>query len=305
MSNFLREVQLFVGPLSEVEGGGNSEEAIVINSSGLDRDLNIEFKVDKNTMGSPNFSTITLYNLSTKTRQALSRVKTNIQLQAGYKTGNTTLQTIAQGAIASIISERDGGDVKLTINAYDGGEGLGLGRFSQSYQGQIELGKIVEDIAKTVPGVSVSKSNIVLGNQKVGTKGMTFSGRTKTILDKLARSWGFDWSIQNGVFKAITDQATSNNTFEISTELGNLLHVTPRIDNVLQTVTGIDITAVLDPRLEPYDNVKLVSTVAPELNNTYKITNLTHQGSIRGDIWVTNVQCLFFFDQITPSGATT
>ena len=305
MSNFIREVQLFIGPLSEVEGGGNSQQAILLKSSGLDTELNISFKVDKNTMGSPNFSTITLYNLSTETRQALSKVKTNLQLQAGYKTGNTVLQTIAQGAIASVISERDDGDIKMTLNAYDGGEGLGVGRFSKSYQGQIALSKIVEDIAGTIPGVAVSNSNIVLGNQKVGAKGMTFSGRTKTILDKLARSWGFDWSVQNGVFKAIPDQASSNNTFEISTKLGNLLHVTPRIDNVLQTVTGIEITAVLDPRLQPYDNVKLISTVAPELNNTYKITNLTHQGDIRGDIWVTNVQCLFFFDQITPSGATT
>jgi hypothetical protein len=305
MSNFLREVQLFVGPLSEVEGGGDSKKAIILNSSGLDRELNISFKVDKNTMGSPNFSTITLYNLSTETRQALSKVKTNLQLQAGYKTGNSVLQTIAQGAIASVISERNDGDIKMTINAYDGGEGLGVGRFSKSYQGQIELGKIVKDIADTIPGASVSSSNIVLGNQKVGTKGMTFSGRTKTILDKLARSWGFDWSIQGGVFKAIPDQATSNNTFEVSTELGNLIHVTPRLDNVLQIITGIDITAVLDPRFQPYDSVKLVSTVAPELNNTYKITNLTHQGDIRGDVWTTTLQCLFFFDQITPSGVTT
>ncbi len=304
MTNFIREVQMFVGPLSEVQGGGDKQQAIILKSSGLDSDLNIVFKVDKNTMGSPNFSTIEIHNLSTETRQALSKVKTNVELQAGYREGNTALQTIAIGSIASIISERIEGDIKMTVNAYDGAEGMGVGKFSKSYAGQVQLSKIVTDVANSIPGIQISSANIKLGTQPVGKKGMVLAGRSTTILNKLSRNWGFSWSVQNGVFKAIPDEAKAGATFEVSTELGNLLHVTPRIDNVLQTVTGVEITSILDPRLQPYDNVKLISTVAPELNNTYQITNLTHQGDVHGDVWTTVIQCLFNLGQIQPSEVT-
>lgn len=297
MSNFIREVQLFIGPLDEVQGGGSRTQAIVIKSSGKQNEQRLGFTVQKNTMGSVNSSQIVIYNLSQKTRQIIAKSGTNIILQAGYKQGNLTLQTIAKGSVSNTISERQGGDIITTINALDGAQGTAIGRFSNSYKGQIELSKIVEDVARKIPGVQVSKNEIKL-TDKMGKKGATFTGRCTHILDRLSRHWGFSWSIQNGVFKALPDESTSGNLFEISTKLGNLIHTTPRIDNVLQVVTGVEINSVLDPRIQPYDQVKLTSSVSPSLDGTYQITNLTHSGDTHGNQWVTNLQCLYNLGQI-------
>lgn len=304
MTNFIRQVQLFIGPLSEVQTPNTPNSALVLSSTGQDDELNINFQVEKNTMGTPNVCSIDIFNLSSATRQTISKVQTNFILQAGYLEGNLPLQTIAKGAIAATISSREGPNTRLTIKALDGAQGMGLGKFSKSYQKNIALSTIVKDVAQSIPGTEVDASNINIGTYQVGSGGLSLAGRSKDILDKLARQWGFDWSVQNRVFKAISDESSSGNTYQISSQLGNLLHITPRIDNVLQIVTGVDILAVLDPRLQPYDKIQVVSTVAPELNNTYKITNLTHTGQIRDNVWTTQLQCLFTLDQITAGGST-
>lgn len=294
-------MQVFIGPLSEIQGGGDANQAIVIKSSGRFDEQRISFTVDRNTMGSPNFTRITIYNLTESTRQIIAKSGTNVLLQAGYKQGNLAIQTISRGAIASSISERSQGDVVTTINVYDGLQGLGVGRFSKSYNGQQKLSKIIGDIARQIPGVTVNSQEIQLGNQTLGKKGLSLNGRCNNLLDRLSRQWGFSWSIQNGVFKAIPDEATTGSTFDVSTELGNLLHTTPRIDNVLQVVTGVEIKSILDPRMQPFDKVNLTSSVSPSLNNTYQITNLTHAGDTHGVQWTTTMQCLYNIGQIQPS----
>lgn len=291
--SYIREVQLFIGPLTEIQGGGDPNQAILIKSSGLSSDLNISFRVQKSIMGTPGFASIVVYNLTNETKQVLAKSKTNILLQAGYQQGENALQTIAQGAIASTQSERDGGDIKTTIISYDGLQGMGLAVSNKNYAKQVQLATIVKDLASDIKGVAVNTDEIKLDDTlQTGTKGMSLSGKTTDLLADLAHQYGFSWSVQSGVFKAVPDITSTGNIYDISSADGNLIHATPVISNVLQQITGVEITSVLDPRIQPYDFVNLTSTVNPQLNNKYYVQDVVHTGETHGEQWVTVIKTL-------------
>lgn len=290
--SYLREVQVFIGPLTESQGGGDTSQAIVVKSAGRDDEQRIVFKVNKSLVGN-NFSTISIFNLKSSTRQILQKQATNIILQAGYKDGPQSIRTIAIGSLSPTISSRQEGDIKTTFSAYDGLDGLSLGVFNNSYKGQVRLINIVKDLAASLPGVKVQDASVQIDDTTFGQKGIVLSGRSTNLLDKLAREWGFSWSIREGVFQAVSDQSAGGTSYPFSTESGNLLHVSPRLENVLQPITGIEITTLLDPRIQPNDQIVLNSSVMPELNNTYRVTNVIHSGDTHGQQWTSTIQCLF------------
>ncbi len=294
IGSYLRQIKLAIGPLQEDQGGGVEEQAILFETTGKATEQRINFVVKKDTMGGASFATINLYNLTKDTKQVIARSKTNIQLDAGYEQGDIKLQTIAQGGVTSSINSRPaGGDIITTVVAYDGIAGMGLGKFNQGYAGQVQLKTILKDVAGSLDGVTVDDASIkVSESTRVGTKGLVVTGRSTSILNKLAQRWGFSWFVQNGTFHAIEDQTTTGNVYLISNENNNLINASPRIDNIYQIITGVDVTTVLDPRLQPFDFIELVSQVNPQLNNTYKITNITHSGDSHGGQWTTNIQCL-------------
>lgn len=305
---FIRRAQLFIYTIAETIADADTAQAIVIDSSGLSDELRMVFRIEKNIgyMGMPNVFEISLYNLSNATKQLLSKEAIAIEFQLGYEEGLDGVVKVARGGISTVSSERDEGDIKTTITCFDGLAGIAEANSSRSYLGSIALAKIIKDLASDIPGVEVSEYNIKLDNNKVvGSKGRVFSGRTSTILDKLAREFGFNWSIQLGVFKVLQDDFTQGNLYQISTQAGNLINASPRLDNVNQVINGIDITTVLDPRIQPGDLIELTSTVNPVLNNTYQITTITHIGDTHGDTWVSEIQCLLNDKQLISASANT
>lgn len=305
---YIREAQLLIYPLSEAQGGGSEALAVIISSTGLTDEIRMTFRIEKNIcdMGMPSVFEITLYNLSTATKQLLSKQATNIELQLGYKEGLNGVVKVARGGISTVASERDEGNIRTTITCFDGLAGVAEANSGKSYVGSTVLAKIVKDLANDIPGVEVSELNIKLNNNMVtGSKGRVLSGRTSSLLDKLAREFGFNWSIQLGVFKVLQDDFTQGNLYTISTKDGNLINASPRLDNVNQVINGIDITTILDPRIQPGDLVQLTSTVNPVLNNTYIVTTITHVGDTHGDAWVSEIQCLLNDQQVIAASANT
>lgn len=305
---YIRQAQLFIYPLSEALGGGSAAQAIVIKSSGLSDDLRMTFRIEKNigSLGMPNVFEITIYNLSSATKQLLSKQATNIELELGYEEGLAGVVKVARGGISTVASERDEGNIRTTLTCFDGLAGIAEANSGKSYVGSTIVAKIVKDLADDIPGVEVSELNIKLSNNLItGTKGRVLSGRTSCLLDKLAREYGFNWSIQLGVFKVLQDDFTQGNLYTISTKAGNLMNASPRLDNVNQVINGVDITTILDPRIQPGDLVQLESTVNPVLNNTYVVTTITHVGDTHGDAWVSEIQCLLNDAQVIAASANT
>jgi hypothetical protein len=305
---FIRQAQLLIYPIAESVDTADTVQAIVIDSSGLPDELRMVFRIEKNicSLGMPNVFEISIYNLSNATKQLLSKQATAIEFQLGYKEGLDGVVKVARGGISTVASDREEGDIKTSITCFDGLAGLAEANSSRSYVGSIALAKIVKDLANDIPGIEVSELNIKLDNTKaVGSKGRVFAGRTSSILNKLAREFGFNWSIQLGVFKVVQDNFTEGNLYQISTAAGNLINASPRLDNVNQIINGVDITTILDPRIQPGDLIELTSTVNPVLNNRYQITSISHIGDTHGDTWVSEIQCLLNDAQVIAASANT
>lgn len=293
--SFIRQSQVFIFPLSEASGIKNKSSAIVLSSSGLDTELRIVFTVSKNlmAMGMPNTLQVSFYNLASATKQFLSKKSSAFLLEAGYKEGGVPLQTVATAGISSVISKREKEDIVTTIFGYDGQAGLAASVSSKAYQGVTQLKQIVADLADDIEGVEVSDAGLLIDESiMTGSKGRVLTGRTSTLLQKLAREFGFSWSINNGIFKAVQDTFTSGDLFVISSKAGNLINVSPRIDNIVQRVVSVEINSIFDPRINAGDLVRVESEATPLANGTYQVTNVTHVGDTHSDAWNTNITCM-------------
>ena len=292
MASFIREIQLKIGPLKEKDSNDDSTKSLIIKSSGLDNEFNIDFQIVK-TLATV-VTTIQVYNLSEATRQTIAQPALSVIVQAGYRQGDLPLQTIAQGAIESVVDTRVEGDIKTTIKFVDGLSGLAIGKFTRSYRGQQKVSTIVKDVATNLPGIKVSADNIKV-DALTGKKGRVLAGKASDVLDSLGRSYGFTWGVRNKVFVALDDQKTSGKTFSISAASGSLLRASPLLQNILQIKVGVEIETLLHPQINPNDKIQLNSLVNPSLNHsTYKVTGISHSAGIRStSSWNTTIQCLF------------
>ncbi len=271
MSDFLRYCELVVGPLADWQNnGGNRNQAIKIVADGSNKNLRIGFNANKTITGEPNKIDILVYNLSNQTRQAIRSNLTKIELIAGYESSRDSVGLVASGAIMSVVSRRQGSDIITNITAYDGYGGMVRGAYSRAFASGTSLAQAVRDVAGTIAGVTVGKINVT-GN--LPAKGIALSGSSTAQLNKLADQFGFSWSVQDGIFQAISDKSDSGNGFSFSSQ-SNLITCVPLLNGPLQVQVGVEIAAKFDARMKPGDRMIVQSDVAPQLSGTYKATSV-------------------------------
>lgn len=289
MSEFIRRVQVLIGPLTEVEGGGNKSRAISIDSTGRAEDYRIQFAVTKTITGAPNVTKLRVTNLPEKERLGIKASHTNVQLYAGYMAG-VQPQLLSKGGVMSSLSVHDGSEIVTAFNALDGYESMTLGTFRRSYGQGVQLSSVVTDLANSMPGITIGTINI---DGTTDFKGIASSGRTVDTLNKLANQYGFSWSIQNGIFQALKDNVPLNRAFNISWQNKSLIGCSPILNGPAQIQSGIEIKATLDPRVAPGTQVRLESKISPGLNGTYPVHAVDFSGDTHGDDYTMVIKSYF------------
>lgn len=260
-------------------------------SDGTRKTLDIKFSVEKTIGNSPNESTVTLTNLSSRTKEAFllltNKQRITVELYAGYE--DEGLALIATGDLVKLFPERQGSSDIFTLTFLDGFGAYTKSHLETQFRAGTSLNDIVFALAKSFEknGVQVDKTKIDLKGT-VGKRGYSVQGRTATILDYLANSFRFTWSIQNGVFQAYMDNEKKQNSkadFVISVKNRNLLKATPEIGEAYMTQIGMKIEAVLNAKCRPGDIIQLESEVYPWYNGNYEIYNLTMEGSAKDVDW--------------------
>ena len=260
-------------------------------SDGTRKTLDIKFSVEKTIGNSPNESTVVLTNLSSKTKEALllltNKQKITVRLYAGYE--DEGLSLIATGDLVKLFPERQGSSDIFTLTFLDGFSAYTNSHLETQFKSGTSLNSVVLTLAKSFEkdGVQVDPTKIDLDGT-IGKRGYSTQGRTATILDYLANSYRFTWSIQNGVFQAYMDDRKKQNSkadFVISVKNRNLLKATPEIGEAYMQQIGMKIEAVLNSKCKPGDVVQLESNVYPWYNGNYEIYNLTLEGSAKDVDW--------------------
>lgn len=268
--DFLRYCELIIGPLADWQGGGATSEAVRVVADGTNQNLRVAFNVNKTITGAPNQIDVSIWGLSRQTLQQVRGNLSRIQIVAGYLSSADSAGLVASGGILSAIPERQGADIVLRLTALDGYGGMVRGAYSRSFDGRTPISSVIQDIATSLPGVTVGQIDV---DGQLFQKGQQFSGSTTGQLNRLADQYGFSWSVQDGVFQAVSDQRDTGRDFFFTSEL-NLITAVPLLNGPLAANVGVEVTAKFDARMKPGDRMTIQSSINPSLNGSYKATSV-------------------------------
>lgn len=277
----IRQAELLIGPLSEDAGGGPTSQALRIFSDGSRTGLRVSFSVKKTLISAPNASEIKVYNLAPNSRERIRASLARVRLNVGWQ--NVGISTLTNGGLLSAVTEKQGPDFITSFQALDGYGGQVKGVANDTFEGAQGVSEVVRTLAAKMPGVQIGRIDI---DGRLGGRGRVFSGRASEELDKMARQYGFSWSVQNGVFQAIQDNRSFNRVHLISYRDRNLVKASPVLNGPMQQLTGVEITAILDPRVSPGDTVQLESQNNAQLNGRYKVHEIDYDGDTYDQTWL-------------------
>ena len=261
-------------------------------ADGTRKTLAISFNVSKNSVGEPNESTVVLTNVSPDTRATLlactNKDRATVELFAGYEDDGLTL--LASGDLIKMWPEKQDTENTFTLTFLDGFQAVQNSHLEQ----QFNPGTPIKDIVLSLAG-SFANNGVAVDSTKVhivgaiGSRGYTVSGRTATTLDLLAASYGFTWSIQDGVFQAYMDEnkskKASQKVYSVSYRKQNLLKATPELGEKYMQQIGMKIEAILNPKCKCMDLIDLESLVYPQYDGKYEIHNVQFTGDTNGTDW--------------------
>jgi hypothetical protein len=262
----------------------DQEPFLTLKSDGSRDGLQIVFTINKTFVGIPNESNIDIYNLKPATRKTLMQPNLQAELFVGWKNIDTVL--LSSGDVIQVVPTKEGISNKTTLTLMDGMGAISSSVLKRTYNAETSVKSIVFDLASNMEGVIVDQNRIDVEG-KVGKKGYTVSSRIAIELDKLARSYNFTWSIQNGIFQAIKDGKAGKTKHEISSAAGNLFSAVPQLQDpgmldAAQLQLGMTITAFMEPKIIPGDIVTLKSKFVPIYDGDYTVHTIDFNGDTNG-----------------------
>lgn len=257
--------------------------------------LRIAFEITKSIKSYPNLATIQIYNPNSETSAMLNIKYAEIILNAGYQ-GRVRL--LFKGQVRNTLESSDGIDNILTVYAGDGEVDWQNSIFNKTISENITISQLVRDLANTLNNTMIGALE---GLERPADKvyGQTLSGNSKDILDTLAKDYGFDWSIQDGMLITVPqDQVISDREAVLVTG------ATGMIGSPTITEIGANVTTLLNPDLMPTRAFKIESLGSQtsignlqfrELRKTraegsYKTIQVTFSGDTHSDNWYSMVE---------------
>lgn len=188
--------------------GQPGEEGVLLgaNTGVSGMPLHISFSIEKGDKESNNTATVKLWNLSPATIAEIGRKNAVLELRAGY---GANLPLILAGDISKSITEQENANQVTTIEVVDGLVAVRDTYTSISFAKKTNGLMIIDSIANSM-GVSylISEDAKKKLEQKLFANGYSAVGAGKTVLQKICRTCGLSWSIQNGVLQIVVAGGT-------------------------------------------------------------------------------------------------
>jgi hypothetical protein len=237
--------------------------------------LNITFTVKRSLSAKvPGRCDISVFNLSSETRKHLHAMRdVFVSLEAGYATGKSV---IYRGDLVESWSSREGTEWTTTITSDDGGKKRRTKRVQKNYLNGATLQTIIRDLAGALE-VGLGNTDAIAPlakfwktKQAAVSKGFTASGDAVSQLDRIARSCGLSWSIQDGQLQFLVIGGATTDPPQLLTSDTGLIE-SPELgkDQIVKCRT------LMIPGLYPGRVVELETRYTTGL---YRIETATHQG---------------------------
>jgi hypothetical protein len=245
----------------------------------LIKDFDILFNIEKSLGRKPNTCELTIYNLNPQNRAKLESIgNVVVQLKAGYK---GDIGVIFLGDTPNVNNIKEPTDWHTVLSTDDGGKATKFDRINKSYRAGTTLNVVLADVAKSTkikPGNLIREATKahVLGN-KVFANGVTVSGSALRQLNKLLRSAGMEWSIQDQAFQVL-EQGKSLLDVAVWLDPTTGLIGVPSIDKD----GDVTVKSNMNSQIIPGRQIVFSSET---LSGRMRADKCTYSGDTRGDPW--------------------
>ncbi len=241
-------------------------------------DLKISFEVSKKIAGEPNTATIKVWNLAGGNRAKLGKEFDRVRLEAGYQgtlgaRGNVGV--IFDGQIREVVHDREDTDIVSTIECGDGDKAKRQGVIAKTFPAKTKPKAMVEEILKKMPDVAKGMWQ-GLDDLPEYKRPVTMCGPCTRELDKIGRTHGLYWSVQDGALEIIPKDGNLDGEVLISKATG-MIGVPSITDN------GIKVKTLLNPQLRCNRLIRVESQIL-DMNSKgqkYRISGLDFSGDNR------------------------
>lgn len=220
--------------------------------------LRIGFEVSSSSSREPNKGSVELYNLNAESRAWVQREGQRLVIEAGY-VGSS--DRIFVGDIDRVVVRRDGADVITEIEAGDGEEFFRQHRTSLRLPPGGTLGQVVRAIVASATATGVlDAATLRLSDELEGVslQGLTVHGDTRDVLDRIARSVGAEWSVQDGVLELVSEGQAIEASGVIARELYTVERMKADQTSGRGAKAGYRIALPLDGSIRPRRLVQIV-----------------------------------------------
>jgi len=236
--------------------------------------LSIDFNITRNTLSSANNAVFRIYNLSETNRSRIAKDRWEYNLLkrvvffGGYE---KDFPTCFSGNVQRCYSERQGVDVVTTIEAFDAGFAYANAQLENAqYPKGTARRSIVLDMMGKLKQFGVEVGTI--GNiEGTITRGNSFSG---PIIKALTEITDGKFFIDNGKANVLDEKETLVGNLRVIDSNNGLLG-TPIREN-----GNISMNMIFEPRIVVGQRVAIQSIVNKDINQNYKVTEVSHQGMI-------------------------
>jgi len=285
----------------------NRRYRVIIGSgdTGIDvSELHVTFKVEKSMTETPNYSEITVYNLSSATENRIIKTGDRVILEAGYD--NPQYGLIFDGQVVQAYHDKqDGTTYTLTLVCQDGDQFLNDGFVNASYA----AGQTSRDIANRVTSVATTPIEVSSVSESLENKtlprGKVVFGLARDYLHQIARTEQAAFYVDGGKVNIVK---------AMDLPKGRIVDLSPKSGLVgapEQTDDGVKAKCLLNPLLNlnsfvHIDNRYIRQQKAQrgsqpkqmDYDGVYRIISLTHEGGTRSSSWYTD------FTGVAQAGST-
>lgn len=276
---FDRRVAISVGEFRFVSDQAGNAMPLRLEDGTPLRGFKVAFRVDRSHESKANKAQAQVFNLNEDTRGKLqiNERKAPFIIEAGYI---DTFAQIFSGDAVEISSTRNMPGIVTTLKAQDGYK-ASKERIVKSFSPGVDVGDVISDIADSLKvnakkAIAKAKAGDFTGGVKQLFNGLSISGNSKVELDKLAKTYGFDWSIQDGELQMLLPTETTGDDAVVLGPGTGLIGSPVRVkDDKRPKTVIVRGRSLLQPKIRPGRRIELESV---EISGTFRTLKLTHAG---------------------------
>ena len=247
-----------------------------------DKVLEMEFNVSKSSTREPNTAEIAVYMLQKTNRDKIASSKdVTVTLKVGYE--GQDLAQIFSGKSRHAYNEWDNGIVATKVECDDGGTSFRNAVVSASFGPDTSvltvLKKAVESLGVGEGNLSDIPSVTLRNGESTYRNGTAIHGRARNVVDRIVRSCGLRWSIQDGVFQ-LREAGKPIVTKAISLKSSTGLVGSPRrTENHDGKPPVVEVDSLILPGFYPG---KVIVLESREVEGNFRISTVAFTGSSSG-----------------------